>query len=291
MSQRLIDAILKTLSYADIFSYPLKADEVYKYLIGIKSSQRAVEKSLKNQNWLGNKDGMFFLNGRKKLVDLRKKRESWSETKMEIARRAANILQYIPSIMLVGVTGALALQNADRDDDIDFIIISSPGCLWLTRFLSTTLFGILGQRRKRVGREIKDKICLNMFMEVGHLQLAKNERDLFAAHEVVQLVPLLEKSDTYFAFLKENIWAEKFLPNAVDWKNIRKIRGKTGEQDTFFAKIIISIFRMFESLFMSIQIWYMKGRLTSEVVSSHYIRFHPHDARSWVIKKYLEKIE
>ncbi|MCL5797973.1 MAG: hypothetical protein M1366_04185 [Patescibacteria group bacterium] len=291
MPQRLIDAILRTLSYADIFSYPLRADEIYKYLIGIKSSQRAVEKSLKNHNWLGNKDGMFFLNGRKKLVDLRKKRESWSGTKMEIAGKAANILRYIPSIMLVGVTGALALQNADMDDDIDFIIISSSGCLWLTRFLSTILFGILGQRRKRRGRKIKNKICLNMFMEAGYLQLAKNERDLFAAHEVVQLVSLWEKSDTYFVFMKENIWAEKFLPNAVDWKNIRKIRGKREERDTFFAKIILSIFRMFESLFMSLQIWYMKGRLTSEVVSPHYIRFHPHDVRSWVMKKYLEKVK
>lgn len=200
-------AILRTLVYADIFDYPLKKEEIQKWLIG--------GGDLKSQNskLIQEKNGFYFLRGRENLVELRKKRERWSRKKIKIAEKIAGILRKIPWVKMIGVTGALAMKNSDKEDDVDLLIITSKNRLWLTRGLIVTFLRFFGLY-PRPGK-IKDKICPNMLLDENHLAVPKNEQDLFSSHEVCQMRPLWDKDETYQKFLKENQWARKFLPN---WK-------------------------------------------------------------------------
>jgi len=147
------EAILATLAYADVFNYPLRGEEVGKYLISYEL--RVTNYELKRQldtltedKELGVKNGYYFLTGRKEIVELRKKREKWSRKKIEKAKKVANLLKVIPTVKLVGISGALAMENSDEDDDIDLFIITSLGRLWLTRSLVTVLVELTGQRRR-----------------------------------------------------------------------------------------------------------------------------------------------
>lgn len=210
-------AILKTLVYADIFDYPLTAKEIWRYLISEKKVKfEVIQKELPRVKKFVDSDGeYFFLKGRKKIVSIRKKRECWSKKKLEIAQRAAKWLRLIPTIKMVGVTGALAMKNAKEKDDIDFLIITAKKRLWLTRLLTVFLVEIVARRRRPNDANPRDKICLNMFLDEGNLAIPKNEQDLFSAHEVVQLKPLWEKDGIYKKFIKKNLWVKRFLPN---WK-------------------------------------------------------------------------
>ena len=193
--------------------------------------------------------------------------------------RVTNFLKYIPSIKLVGVSGALAVANAKKDDDIDLFIVSRSKLVWTTRFFATLMVELIGVRRHPNEKEISDKICLNMFVDEDHLQIAKDERDLFSAHEVVQLKPLYDRDGTYSKFLKANNWVKEYLPNAIT-KDIR-IRRCNGNK-----KRNLRLLNILEKLLCVIQLWYMRRHRTKEVIKDGIIRFHPKDARERILRKF-----
>lgn len=220
MMNNILKAILRTLTYADIFDYPLKDKEIWEYLIVDKKVNlqsltedlaRAVDQKLILQ------DGEFyFLPGRKMIVALRKRRKMASRNKMKIAHRVAGWLKFIPTIKMVAITGALAMDNSEKDDDIDLLIVATKKRLWLTRLLTTFLVELMAERRRPNDKEFKDKICLNMFLDEENLPVPQIERNLFSAHEACQLKPIWNRGDTYKRFVRANKWTTRYLAN---WKN------------------------------------------------------------------------
>jgi len=281
-------AILKTLIYADFFDYPLRVKEILKFLIAFRKAKfSSIKKALSlmstDLKLIDTETGFYFLKGRKKVVELRKRREKISQKKLEIAKKVTQKLKLIPSIKLVGLTGALAMRNSDEDDDIDFLIITSKNRLWLTRILALLLIEVLGRRRKPNNPNVKDKICPNIFLGENYLALPKKERNLFTAHEICQMKVLWEKDDTYKKFLWENRWVKEFLPNAIP--NLKlKI-----ENCKFTLKILNFIFDFLEKFAFKIQFAYMKPKMTKEKVTEGFAFFHPKDVSVWVLEKYAEK--
>lgn len=258
---------LKALAYADIFDYPLTESELHKWKLidGIKSKALGIKRT----------DRYYYLKGRDKIIKLRKQRERISKTKLKIARKAVSLLKKIPTVKMIAITGGLAMANSQKNDDIDLLIVTNAGTLWLTRGLATLLLDFYKIRRRPREVKVKDKICLNMFVEESNLILPKNEQDLYGAHEVYQIKPLFSKNNTYERFLKANNWASKFLPNAITSikHDVLSIKGKRNALE-FIAKYL--------------QLWYMKDHRTTEVVTDHMLRFHPKDYRELVLKKYKQ---
>lgn len=116
---------------------------------------------------------------------------------------------------MVAVTGNLAMDNAEKNDDIDLLIVTARKRLWLTRLLTNFLVEIVANRRRPNDKEVKDKICLNMFLTEDHLKIPLKEQNLFTAHEVCQLKLLWQRKNSYQKFIQKNLWSQKFLPN---WK-------------------------------------------------------------------------
>lgn len=213
----ILQAILRTLTYAEVFNYPLTIKEIYRYLIAEREINfETLQKKLAKKNQLINSAGeYFFLRGKKKIVTIRKKRENWSQKKLKIAQRVSRWLRLISAIKMVAVTGALAMKNSDQNDDIDLLIVSAQNRLWLTRLWAVFLVELVAKRRRPGDRNFKDKICLNMFLDEDHLRVPEKEQSLFTAHEVCQLRPLWSKEGVYNRFVEENKWVKKYLPN---WK-------------------------------------------------------------------------
>ena len=279
------DTVVATIAYADVFDYPLTEEEVGKWVINSKF--KIQNSKLKRITGVEQSNGYFFLKGRRRIVALRKQREKWANEKMRAATRAVKILKFIPTIKLIGVTGALAMKNAHKEDDIDFYIVSTNGTLWATRLLATLILFHL--RRKPGDTKFRNKICLNMYVDENHLAVPKQERDLFAAHEVLQMKPLWEKNGTYGKFLKANKWVRNFLLKAWSFKSqITNHNVQIKEKFPFIFLLVIEIWslRFVETLVRSTQLWYMRNRRSTEVVSDSLIRFHPSDARVWVKSRF-----
>lgn len=227
----------------------------------------------------------YFLKGRQRILSLRRKRKKWSQEKIKIAKKVAERLKLIPSIKLVGITGALAMNNSAKDDDIDFLIVSAKDRLWLTRILALLLIEVTGKRRRQGDMDVKDKICPNIFLEEEHLSLPGEERNLFIAHEVVQMKALWGRDDIYKKFLWENRWIKKFLPNFLDTKILRykDIKKKSQKSPNIF-------FNFLERASYKFQLSYMKARITTEKVEPYRAFFHPKDLSGWVLEEYKKRL-
>ena len=200
--------VAATAAYADIFDYPLTIEELGVWCVKKKNRNFRIPLGVVRQG------RYVYVKGRRSIVAQRRKRFLASKEKWRIARRVGRWLRLVPTIQLVGVTGGLAMDNVDRKDDIDLFIITKRNRLWTTRLFATIVVDLLGIRRKPGETDVRNKICLNMFVSEDALSIPKQEQDLFAAHEVLQMKPLWESEGMYKKFLMKNKWVSKFLPNA-----------------------------------------------------------------------------
>jgi len=281
-ASKLQEFLIKTIAYADIFDYPLRLDEIKKYLIG----ERA-EKILIDRKSIGEKEGFYFLKGREGIVETRKEREKWSGRKLIIAQRTAEKLKIIPFVKMIGITGALSMDNCQEDDDIDLLIITDADCLWLTRLLIILLSPLLGiKRRKPKERNVKDKICFNLFLDESHLKI--EPESLFLAHEIVQIKPVYDKGGVHYKFIRENRWVEEYLPNAVSVNNVTM---KQSNNCHFITSLLHSFIVVFDQVCFYFQYQYMKPKVTCEKVSQYQAFFHPRDLSDKIQKEFERRVE
>ena len=280
---------IATVAYADIFNYPLTREEISYWAVGGLHEMPPGTKHLETKR-RGGKE-YFFLSGRSHIVALRQVRKKIAVRKWHRIYHIMNYFGFIPTLLLVGVTGGLAVDNAKENDDIDVFFITRRNTIWVTRSIVTLVAEWLGVRRRPDAKTVTDTICLNMFMAEDALGLPKAEQDLFAAHEVLQMVPLWEREGVYRTFLRANRWVNYFLPRA--WEERLSVAGQTEPRKSknialSFVRVVISLF---EPIARFTQLWYMNNRRTNEVIRSGMIRFHPRDARQWVREKYASRLK
>ena len=104
---------------------------------------------------------------------------------------------------MVAVTGSLAVNNVDAAADIDFLIVTEIGRLWLCRAMIIMLVKLAAKRGVW--------LCPNYFLSTRALHF--DDRNLFSAHEIVQMVPISGRR-VFRQLLEENQWVTDFLPNA-----------------------------------------------------------------------------
>lgn len=277
--------VLKTLIYSDIFNFPLKEEEIWAYLIYDKKITKKKFKVLLKEKTILNKNGFYFLKGRERIVKEREIRTKESLKKIEKAKKIAQILSRIPSIYLIAITGSLSLLDSKKEEDIDFFIITSKNTVWTTRLISVLILKSLGVYRERNEKKVKDKVCLNMIIGENKLALEKERRDLYSAHEVIQILPLFERNSTLIKFFKKNNWVDDFLPNAFLSKKGLKISNKRVRLWQIRA---LSFFELFARNF---QFMFMRKNITIETVSKDFLAFHARDYRSKILKTFSSKIK
>jgi D-beta-D-heptose 7-phosphate kinase/D-beta-D-heptose 1-phosphate adenosyltransferase len=177
------------------------------------------------------------------------------------------------------------MENSDKDDDIDIFVITKKDFVWTTRFLMVVFLLILGVYRNKNSKTYSDKICLNMLLDEDCMSLEKN---LYIAHEIVQMAPIFERDDTYKQFLQKNRWIENFMVNALDGnKNYLK------KKDSAIDYALIFLFKIFafEEISKFLQLVYMKKRITEEIVKAGILRLHPFDYGFHILQIYNKKLK
>ncbi len=251
--------ILATIMYHDIFAYPLTQSELIKWEMGdIKLKDQAANLKFKN--------GFYFLEGKDGLMFKRIMSERVSQKKIKLANHAAKILSKIPTIKLVALTGSLAMQNANENSDIDLMIVTSKNTLWLSRLTAYFLLKLTNSElRVPKDNNEKDKLCLNMWLDETDLFIEKH--NVYTAHEIAQIVPLVNKYKTYENLMESNSWIKKYWPNAV---KIQKVQVKE-------LKKINGLLSFLENIAFKFQYNFMKKKITREVVTPTRAFFHPYD--------------
>lgn len=214
-------SILATLVYYDVLGRPLSGFEVFKYLIRknleidkdltIGHILGALENSPELAKLISQKNGFYFLTGRQKTVKQRIERQKIADQKWKKTKRMVKLLQMIPFIRLVVVSGSLAMDNPKKESDIDLLIVTRTGRIWTCRGLTTLFIHCLGQRRH--GLLTKDRFCLNHYLTDQSLKVPL--ASLYNAQTYAHLVPIWEadgrEAPKYNQFQKANQWLKDYL--------------------------------------------------------------------------------
>lgn len=293
MSSDLRESIFKTLAYADIFDYPLTLDEIWRFWIGEKTASKDwIKKEIESFSFICNSNKiLFFLKGKEENVKIRQEREKEGRKKYKIVQKVAYLFSHIPSVYLIGISGGLAMNNVSKNDDIDLFIITKKNTLFTTRLFLILFLDLLGLRRKRGDNDVFDKICLNMIIDETAFILPPQKQNLYCAHEVVQMVPVFERDDTYKKFIRANMWIRRFLPNSLKRKTLQNFT-KNYAEFSFISVVLrfILCFSAFEFLAKNLQLYFIKRHQTREIISDHILAFHPHDYQTKILSEYNKRL-
>ena len=190
---------------------------------------------------------------------------------------------------MVAVTGALAMENADEDDDIDLMIITSKNRLWITRPLVFLLVSLFFKRRKSTTKNKEQKtenndnaICLNLWLDESALEIPESQRNLYTAHELAQMKPIINKDGTYEEMMAKNAWGKEYLVNA--WERLEGWQVNKLKRSSHFQPF--DLFSLLNLLAFNSQFWYMKPKMTNERVSINSAFFHPGNRADTILKAY-----
>ncbi len=208
-------AILMTLLYADVFSFPMTAREIHHFLIGCAASAEEITCAIANPSaWLTQYIEVGTLN-QQPIYTIRKadntpvfatrqQRDIASTELWPKARRYGVLLGHLPFVRMVAITGALAMRNAGSpQDDLDYLLVVKQGRVWLARLGAVVLV--------RVCKVLGVTLCPNYVL--ADTALEQNRHDLFMAHELTQMIPLTGQG-IYQEMRALNQWADAMLPNA-----------------------------------------------------------------------------
>src|SRR5258706_15200893 len=124
-------AILETLAYSNVFEYPLRLDELHRYL-PMRVEIEQVSQMLDSLNGLlGKQDDFYFLAGREKIVKIRNQREVYSQKLLHKALIYGRILGALPFIRMVALTGSLAVMNKSKKADFDYMLVATSNRGWI----------------------------------------------------------------------------------------------------------------------------------------------------------------
>ncbi len=273
------ECVIRTLSYFDIFDYPLTFSEIKKYLCCKREiSDDELYDAIGLLAVVQEFDGFYYLLGRNKIVQMRAERYEISADKLAKAKVISKVLSFIPTIKYIGVSGSLSMNNASLSDDIDLFFITRKNTLWMTRFFVNITLLVMRQKRGRHNRYAKDKICPNMFMDESRLTFTSKQRTLYIAHEIVQLRSVEDKYGSYQSILQKNKWIQDYLPN-IPMEHIRVRR--LG----FFKRLLIKSLQPVEKFSYLLQKAYMR-KTTGETIQMTKAAFHPIDRQKIIMDLY-----
>ena len=164
--------------------------------------------------------------------------------------------------------------------------------LWISRILLLLILELLGKRRKR-GENLSEtagKVCINILLEED--QLVQQNKNIYLAHEVLQMRPLWQKDGIYQKYLADNDWVFKFLPNWTSSGNGQWTmdNGQFKKENSQFS-IPNSQLNLLEQICRWLQLRYMGKPTGLEKISENALYFHPQDHKLKILTEYQKRIK
>jgi hypothetical protein len=199
--------LLLAVAYGDVFDYAMTVEEIQRYLVGAHASPTAIRKftweEANQAGRLSQQGELVCLASREELFEIRRRRQASAEERWPAARAYGRILAGLPFVRMVAVTGSLAMNNLEASGDIDYLVVTAAGRVWLCRAMAILVVRWAAQRGEH--------LCPNYFLSQDNLE--SKPYSLYNAHELAHMVPLNNMA-LYARMRASNAWTGRYLPNA-----------------------------------------------------------------------------
>ncbi|MEJ0021512.1 MAG: hypothetical protein WDN47_02915 [Candidatus Doudnabacteria bacterium] len=299
--QNLAEAVISTLAFFSLYNLPLSGKRVYELLLGVRSTQRDVDKMLSflaANDQIIQEGNLFAL----KKWDLGRH----NANQLELTKKWRKIDKYfhwlavLPFVRQISVINSLALGTADSDSDIDFFVVSRPNRLYFVRSVIIVLFRLLGVYKTR--QRIKDRFCFGFFVSQNRQNLQPlliKPEDPYLVFWLASMRPILNQTE-YEYFMKENSWIKTYFPNFEPALRLNTIK----EPHTaikvirFILEFLLSIpAALIEPLLARIHISHTfrlpenRVAASTTVANADMLKLHGYDVRAEIAYRYIEELE
>lgn len=296
-------AILATLSYFDVFDYPLTPMEIWKWLytddralarMDVDGIVDILDTSEELKRRLSMRDGFYFFKGREHTVDIRQQRYLWAERKFSRALRIIRWLRWMPFVRMIGVCNTLAYNNSRRAGDIDLFIITSRRRTWQARWWVNSFLRLLRLRPSLDNTQ--DKMCSSFFVDTDHVDLKRLAitGDIYLPYWVTQVYPVYDEG-VYTSFVQANGWVRDVIPNWVPIvpafrRRVTMHRWVKSIIEAFFFIWPERVFRRIQYRIMPRKLRDMANRDTRVIVTDSMLKFHDMDRRLTFLEQWHERL-
>lgn len=241
--------VLKTMSYFDIFKFPLMAHEIERSLFSEETMDvEEVLLELMKKGIVFKSGDYYSLRNESALVSARIQNEERADRYLKKAPLFVRIISSFPFTRAVFISGSLSKGAVGKKGDIDYFIVTGGERLWLNRTL-LILF------KKLFLLNSKKFFCINYFVSEEAMEIP--DKNQFTATEVAHLIPVYNK-EVCDEFMRVNSWYKEFLPNfsrnvdveilegqsSMKLKFERWLSGPIGESlDDYFFKLTLNRWR------------------------------------------------
>jgi hypothetical protein len=198
-------AVLRSVTYAALFDYPLTLAQLHASLIGVRADADTVAAWWRTSDFLqaaiDHQDGLYFPTGRCDLLHTRARREALSRDLLDRDRRILSIVAGMPFVRMVALSGSLAHLNAEASADLDLFVITAPRRVWSVTLSLLVIARWFGWRRR---------LCLNYVISEAALRV--EPADLYSANQIIHLRPVLGH-EVFARFVDSNPFVREIYPN------------------------------------------------------------------------------
>lgn len=199
-------SILRTLLYFDLFKYPLRSEEIFKFLGTNSITPQTVDVALEGLEREGHVyrfGNLYSLRADEALATRRLRGNDMAQRMAAMAHRRGRFIGAFPFVRAVMASGSFSKGYMDESSDLDFFVVTAPGRLWIARMLIALYKRVFLLNRHKY-------CCCNYFVTDDHLEI--EEKNLFTATELATLVPVCGSS-VYDRLMRANMWITEYFPN------------------------------------------------------------------------------
>lgn len=281
--------VLTTLAYSAVFKFSLTLEELQQRLVLAVEHPSLSELSqtladLKARHLVWEQDGLLTLASAPESIPTRLAKKPLNAQKWQEVQAAVACISQAPGLLGIAVTGSVAVNNAEAESDLDFMLVVEPHMIWICRMWVIWQSWRRGKRRS-FAHEEKNSWCFNLWLGAESLDLDRAQRSLYTAYEVCQAVWVWQKAPVAQRFLQLNHWAAQYVPQLYQRS---RFDSETLAEQVFaspinprsnWIKILINQF------FYQIQYLYMLPHMTQEIVRYDRAFFHPRPTKNSVMQR------
>ncbi len=291
-----------TLAYSQVFHTGLSLEQLYLRQVAtgegeVLSRDQIIQclSELVQKKLVVRKNGVYVPTQNGEWASQSQSIDDLLAAKKAEAQYVADRLIEIPFVQAVALTGSVAAGNVVPDDDCDFLIVTSPHTLWLSRLL-VLLFAKSKHKRRSFANEEKNSWCFNMWLTSNSLIIPLKMRVLYTAYELCQAQWLASKNYTAQSFVAANGWAKNILPINYNFAYFKAEQKEKKDAKEYFAVYLLKALMQPVLVVTNIaaylfQLVYMAPHRTKERVEYRRAFFHPRPTGGLVMKELKNRIE
>jgi Nucleotidyltransferase domain len=214
------DVVIFIILYYDIFQYPLKEEDIAA-LLTHKYTPNLIQRTIRDLHEQGviREYGSYYSTNKNiaTLVDQRIKSNEYADTLLKKVPFYAGLLSTIPFVKGIALSGSLSKGSANKNADIDFIVITKHNRLWICK----SMVQLLKRTLRLFGKE--HFLCANYFIAESKTNI--DERNVFIAIELATVIPIYKPSQVN-DLLETNKWSQQFVSNHRSGDHSKKFRAR-----------------------------------------------------------------